>query len=183
MVFALPITQLREKATKAQSEKKADSLLHQYQGGQRLPMDDEETEDQRNASHYWGTVDDGSDFWTKLLGNKETWLLVDLHRGDNYTDGRQSCKIVLTSTLRAGNWPDLDSGGGSMSKKLYMAPLPLLEAKRLCAALSMPLDEEEIKRRFELFGGSARFLFHVGGQSKVDDAFSGGNPKCTGSQF
>jgi hypothetical protein len=137
-------------------------------------MDDKETNAQRNASHYWGTVDPGSDFWTKLLGKKETWLLVDLHRGDDYTDRRQACKIVLTSTLRGGDWPDLDSGGGTMSKKLYMAPLSLLEAKSLRAALSLPLDEEEIARRFGLFGGSARFLFHAGGQSKVDEAFRAG---------
>jgi hypothetical protein len=150
-------------------------LLQQYHKGQLAPMEGkEETDDQRDASHYWGTVDKTSDFWTKLLQNEETWLLVDLHRGDAYEDGRHCCKIVLTSTLRQGDWPDLDSGGGSLSKKLYMGPLSLEEAKKIKSTLNLTISVDKITERYADFGGSARFLFHAGAEQKVDEAFQEG---------
>lgn len=150
-------------------------LLRQYQKGQLSPMEGkEETDDQRDASRYWGAVDKTSDFWKKLLQNEETWLLVDLHRGDTYEDGRQRCKIVLTSTLRQGDWPDLDSGGGSISRKLYMGPLSFEEAKEIKSTLNLPISDEEITRRYAEFGGSARFLFHAGAEQKVNEAFQKG---------
>jgi hypothetical protein len=196
--FAPPVSALRakkaeEKATEEQAKKKANenvkaaeqdegadrqdvlSLLDEYQNGELAHMVGKaETEVQRNSSHYWGSVDKTSDFWTKLLENKETWLLVDLHRGDRYEDGRRPCKIVLTSTLRREDWPDLDSGGGTMSKKLYMAPLSLEEATNINIAAKLAIRDGEIERRFTQYGGSARFLFNPGAQQKVDAAFRAG---------
>jgi hypothetical protein len=85
-------------------------------------MEKTETAEQRNTSHYWGLADDkNSEFWIKLLECEETWPLIDLHRGDEYEDGRPPCKIVLTSTMRQGDWPGLDSGGGTLSQKLSMS--------------------------------------------------------------
>jgi len=122
----------------------------------------------------WGSVDKSSEFWTKLLENEETWLLVDLHRGDDYEDGQRPCKIVLTSTLRKGDWPDLDSGGSTLSTKLFMAPLSLEEATNISSAAKLSITHEEIGRRFTQFGGSARFLFNAGAESKVNEAFQTG---------
>jgi hypothetical protein len=160
-VLAPPVSELRakkaeEKATEEQAKKKACengkaaeqeegenrqyvlNLLDEYQNGELAHMEDEkgeeETKVKRDSSHYWGSVDKSSKFWTKLLENKETWLLVDLHRGETYENGRRPCKIVLTSTLRKGDWPDLDSGGSTLSKKLYMAPLSLEEATNINSA-------------------------------------------------
>jgi hypothetical protein len=198
IVLAPPVSELRakkaeEKATEEQAKKKASengkaaeqeegdnrqyvlNLLDEYQNGELAHMvGKEETKVERNSSHYWGSVDKSSEFWTKLLENKETWLLVDLHRGDEYEDGRRPCKIVLTSTLRKGDWPDLDSGGSTLSKKLYMAPLSLEEATNINSAAELSIPDAEIVRRFTQFGGSARFLFSAGAESKVDEAFQAG---------
>jgi hypothetical protein len=195
IVLAPSVSELRAKqANEEQAEKKSDEsakaaeqeegdigqyllgLLDYYQCGELDPMDDgkEETKDQRNASHYWGAVDKCSEFWSKLLRNKETWLLVDLHRGDQYEDGRPGCKIVLTSTMRQGDWPDLDSGADTLSKKLYMSPLSLEEATEINSAASLSISDRTIAKRFEQFGGSARFVLNDGGAEKVDEAFQAG---------
>jgi hypothetical protein len=195
IVLAPSVSELRAKqANEQQAGKKADEnakaaeqgegdigqyllhLLDYYQAGELDPMDDgeEETKDQRNGSHYWGAVDKSSEFWSRLLGNKETWLLVDLHRGDKYEDGRRPCKIVLTSTMRQGDWPDLDSGADTLSKKLYMSPLSLEEATEINSVANLSISNDTIASRFEQFGGSARFLFNDGGDSKVDEAFQAG---------
>ena len=200
IVLAPPVSELRakkaeEKATEEQAKKKADenakaaeqkegdkrqyvlSLLNDYQHGELAFMvGKEETEVERNSSliGVWGSVDESSEFWTKLLENEETWLLVDLHRGDDYEDGQRPCKIVLTSTLRKGDWPDLDSGGSTLSRKLFMAPLSLEEATNISSAAKLSITHEEIGRRFTQFGGSARFLFNAGAESKVNEAFQTG---------
>ncbi|CAB9521863.1 hypothetical protein SEMRO_1241_G255460.1 [Seminavis robusta] len=57
-----------------------------------------------------------------------------------------------------------------------MGPLDLKEAYGIAKLSTPPILEEEIKRRFDQFGGSARLLFNdpKAALAKVDEAFSAG---------
>jgi hypothetical protein len=85
--------------------------------------------------------------------------------------------------MRQGEWPVLDSGGDSMSMKLYMSPLSFEESSTINSAAKVPISKDVLASRFEAFGGSARFLFADGADSKVDEAFQAGvslllDPNC-----
>lgn len=177
VVFAPTLLQVQ---SMDQSDKKAflQSLLTKYQEGKLSDLKCwEETGGDVDSPNFWGlAANKEHEIWKRLLDFKETWLLVDLHRGDKYEDGRQSCKIVLTSTARKGDWPDLDSGGDTVAKKLFMGPLSLSEAKRIAKESHSNLSQEEVENRFEKVGGSARLLFAQpsSAQQKVNEAFKTG---------
>lgn len=119
----------------------------------------------------------GNDLWQAVTNTKSTWLIVDLHRGNEYRDLRPPCNVVVTSTLRSGDWPMLDSGGDRMSCKLYMGPLSLEEAKVINVAAGLKHAEADIEERFKRFGGSARLLFNETqvAQQKIDEVFETGH--------
>ena len=192
MVFAPTLPQVE---SMDQSDKKAflQSLLTTYQKGKLSDLKCwENQEGDADSPNFWGlAANKEHEIWKRLLDYKDTWLLVDLHRGDNYEDGLQSCKVVLTSTARKGNWPDLDNGGDILSRHLFMGPLSLSEAKAIASEVCPKLGEEEVGNRFERVGGSARLLFAEpsSSQRKVDEAFrmdtkslldpNGDNPTAT----
>ena len=129
-----------------------------------------------NASHFWGTATKDNVFWNALLEHEPAWLLVDLHSGDLYEDGLPPCNVVVTSNLRDGGWPDLDSGGDLLSRKLFMAPMSLEEVKQMKPAVSFHIPDSELEDRYDRFGGSARMLLShpVSAQQKVEEAFQMG---------
>jgi len=92
--------------------------------------------------------------------NKSVWLIVDLHT-QSWLDGRPKCSVALFSSLRSDKFKTFAGGGPGNVPKLYMPPWTLDEALQCANALEseLQLDQEEIKRRFDMFGGSARFLF------------------------
>lgn len=155
-------------------------LLQKHQEGKLAPLVLDDHGDQEGgigySSRFWGTVEKDNLFWNEILRHPRTWLVVDLRRDDKYEDGRQKCKIVVTSTLRAGDWPDLDDGGDLYSTKLFMNPLNLEEAKKILTAVEPSITEEEVERRYKLFGGSARALVNcrTTAQEKVDLVFQTG---------
>lgn len=132
----------------------------------------------RNFSGVIAKNRKGDDLWQAVINTKSTWLIVDLHRGNEYRDLRPLCNVVVTSILRSGDWPTmLNSGGDRMSCKLYMGPLSLEEAKLINVAAGLNHDEADIEERFKLFGGSARLLFNETqvAQQKIDEAFQTGH--------
>ena len=172
VLFAPPVSELQQ--TKENDERRfLLELLKTHQKGELDQLKVEDKKDNIGASpHFWGMADKDHTLWKRVIENRETWLLVDLHSDDKYEDGRKDCKIVVTSTLRRGNWPDLDSGGDLISRKLYMAPLSLDEAKNIAGAVHN-ITMEDIEERYGHVGGSARLLFNNPqlAKQKVDEAF------------
>jgi len=80
-------------------------LLQRHQGG-KLPqfkLDGEKNQAETiiDDPHFWGLIDKkNNSLWKGLLQNRHAWLLVDLHCGDSYEEGRPECHVILTSTLR-----------------------------------------------------------------------------------
>ena len=156
------------------------NLLGKHQEGKLAPLVPDDHVGQEggigNSPRFWGIVEKDSLFWNEILQHPRTWLVVDLRRDDKYEDERQNCKIVVTSALRAGDWPDLDDGGDLYSTKLFMNPLNLEEAKKILAVVDPNITEEQVKERYKLFGGSARALVNdpTTAQQKVDLVFQTG---------
>lgn len=177
VVFAPPLSALRE-TDESNKRRFLQDLLDKYQGGKLAPLEVEGKSNQKDdigdSPHFWGMADKDHDVWNAVLENHGTWLLVDLHRGDKYEDGRRACKIVVTSTLRRGDWPDLDSGGDLLSRKLYMRPLSLDEAKNIAGVVKPNISPEQIEERFGRVGGSARLLLNNPEQAEeiVNAAFN-----------
>lgn len=177
VLFAPPLSALQGGTEENAEHRFLLDLLNEYQGGNLAPLEGNKPKQMAAAlgdsPHFWGMAEKDDVVWTRVLENHRTWLLVDLHSGDQYEDGRRACKIVVTSTLRHGNCPDLDSGGDLISKKLYMGPLSLGEAKNIAGAVNTEISPDEVEERFKAVGGSARLLFNTPGQAKqkLDEAF------------
>lgn len=117
-------------------------------------------------STWWGEINmgtlGGQELYHKLKYlNKSVWLIVDLHTGE-WQDEHPFCSVALFSSLRTDKFKDLARGGGGDVPLLYMPPWTLEEAQRCAYALKNEIqlkNEEDVKQRFDIFGGSARFLF------------------------
>jgi hypothetical protein len=114
----------------------------------KLELEFEKKQDEgTDVSHFWGMIDSKDNgFWQRLLANDQACLLVDLHSEDKYEEGLPACKIVVTSPRREGGWPDLDSGGDLISRKLFMGPPSLEEVKSLKSSVNLDIFPVRISK-------------------------------------
>ena len=119
-----------------------------------------------DGSTWWGEINmrvgRGDELYQKLKLEKSVWLIVDLHL-EEWNDGRPQCKVVLFSSFKSNKFKGLFGGSGNI-RMLYMPPWTLAEAMIQCADVLSSEDakiisSEDVKLKFEKFGGSARFLF------------------------
>jgi len=117
-------------------------------------------------STWWGEINMDTHSGKKLYHtlkylNKSVWLIVDLHTQD-WLDERPDCSVALFSSLRTDKFKAFARGGGGNVPLLFMPPWTLDEAQRCAYGLKNEIqlkNEEDVKQRFDMFGGSARFLF------------------------
>ncbi|KAL1495216.1 hypothetical protein AB1Y20_017079 [Prymnesium parvum] len=119
-------------------------------------------------SCWWGQIDldtaGGRELYTNLKNLRALWLLVDLH-DEEYKDSHPPCHVVIFASLRSDRFKSFTSGGDGNTITLCMPPWSWEEVK-LCKEASeehteefVQVSEDDIRNRFEQFGGSARFLF------------------------
>jgi len=117
-------------------------------------------------STWWGEINmdtvRGKELYRRLKYlNKSVWLIVDLHTQD-WVDERPDCTVALFSSLRTDKFKTFARGGGGNVPLLFMPPWTLDEAQGCAYGLKNEIqlkNEEDVKQRFDMFGGSARFLF------------------------
>uniref|UniRef100_A0A7S2SGY0 Uncharacterized protein n=1 Tax=Mucochytrium quahogii TaxID=96639 RepID=A0A7S2SGY0_9STRA len=132
-----------------------------------------ESDADREKSYWWGEInmrsEAGEELYTRLKDLPGLWLIVDLHE-EKYDDERNSCNIVLFSSLRTDKFKGFAGGGGGSVPLLYMPVWTLDEAEKCVEALpQLSMSKETVAGRFKEFGGSARMLFNKGNSQKTID--------------
>jgi len=139
-------------------------------------MDGENDADHKRST-WWGEInvrcDQGLDLYERLKDVRGVWLVVDLHQ-EMWMDERPRCRVALFSSMRSDKFKGLLGGGGGEVVSLFMPPWDLDEAVQCAAGLSeeLGLSQDDVERRFAMFGGSARSLFRTERASWTDVDFA-----------